>query len=266
MRVVLACLRRDVTIARNYRLALALEAIAVVAGLAIFSGVGHVVDGTRIARDTGLHGGYFPFAAVGIAVSGILNVCCDAFSRRVREDQTTGAFEALLSSPTSPRLLVLGGAAYEVVKGLGIALLTVVLAVLVFGVDLHVGAGTLVALLVALPALVVLLAAVGVVVAALGVVYKDPGPAVGLATAGVALLSGVYYPLSALPGWVSSIANALPFTWGLNALRAGLLGGDVDVVRSVALVAIALVAFPLSLVVFERAVDAARRRGSLGQY
>jgi ABC-2 type transport system permease protein len=264
--VVAACLRRDLTIARSYRLSFVLEAIAVIAGLAIFSGVGQVADGASIARDSGVQGGYFAFASVGIAVSGMLSVCCSAFAQRVREDQTTGAFEAMLASPVSPRLLVVAGAAYELLKALGLAVLTMVFAVAIFGVRLHVGGGAAVALLVGLPGLLLLLAAVGVVVAAVGVVSKDPGPLVGLATAGVSLLGGAYFPVSALPGALEAIARVLPVTWGLDALRAGLLGGDVDVLACCALVVIGVASLPVALWLFERAVDVARRRGSLAEY
>lgn len=264
--VVAACVRRDLTIARTYRLAFTLQAIAVVAGLAIFSGVGTLVDGPRFARETGIRGGYFAFAAVGIAVSGVLTVCCSAFARRVREDQTTGAFEAMLSSPTSPRLLVVAGAAYELVKGFTIAVLTIAVAVVLFGLDLHLRASSALGLLVALPALLVVLASVGIAVAAIGVVFKDPGSVVSLAAAAVALISGAYFPISALPDPLASIARAVPFTWGLDAMRGALLGGDVATWKCLGLVGIAAILLPGALWLFERAVDAARARGSLGLY
>jgi ABC-2 type transport system permease protein len=264
--VVAACVRRDLTIARTYRLAFTLEAIAVIAGLAIFAGIGHVVEDSRIARETGVPGGYFAFASVGIAVSGVLNVCCSAFARRIREDQTTGAFEAMLSMPTSPKLLVVAGAAYELARALVLALLTLLVAVLLFGVDLRLHGSSALALLVALPALMVALAAVGIAVASVGVVFKDPGPVVALATAGVALLSGAYFPIAVLPEPLDAIAKVVPFTWGLDALRGGLLGGHVAAWKCFGLVGVAIVALPCSLWLFERAIDAARRRGSLGQY
>jgi ABC-2 type transport system permease protein len=261
-----ACLRRDYKIARSYRLAFTLQAVAVLAGLAVFSGVGQLVEGGRIARETGVQGGYFAFVSVGIAVTGVLNILCTAFARRVREDQTTGAFEAMLLSPTDPKLLVVAGAAYEVVRGLALAVTTVLFAVVVFGVDLHLHARTIPALLVAFPALLVVLASVGVVIAAVGVVFKDPGPIVALATAGVALISGAYFPISVLPDPLPDIAKAVPFTWGLDTLRGGLLGAHVAVWKCVALVGIAAAVFPFALALYERALDVARRRGSLGLY
>jgi ABC-2 type transport system permease protein len=264
--VIAACFRRDFKIARSYRLAFVLEAVAVLAGLAIFSGVGQLIDSDTVARETGVSGGYFAFASIGIAITGILNVLCSAFARRVREDQTTGAFEAMLLSPSDPRLLVIAGAAYEVVKALALAVVTIVFATVIFGVDLDLHGRSALALLVAFPALLVLLASVGVVIAAVGVVYKDPGPLVALATAGVALISGAYFPLSALPDPLPDIAKVVPFTWGLDTLRGALLGSHVAIWKCLALVGIAALLFPLALALYQRALEAARRRGSLGLY
>jgi ABC-2 type transport system permease protein len=267
MRIAIAaCVRRDLTIARSYRLAFALEAVAIVAGLAIFAGVAKVVDATSVAHQTGVPGGYLAFASVGIAVTGIFNVYCAAFARRVREDQTTGAFEAMLTTPTSPRVLVIAGAAYDLARALVLATVTVFAAVVIFGVDLHLQGASALSIFVALPGLMATLAAVGIVVASVGVVFKDPGPVVALATAGIALLSGAYFPIAVLPAPLDEIAKLVPFTWGLETLRAGLLGGHVEVWKCVGLAVIGAIALPYSLRVFERAVDAARAKGSLGQY
>ena len=264
--VISACFRRDFSISRSYRLAFTFEVLAVLAGLAIFAGVGEFVNSEAIAKETGVEGGYFAFASVGLAITGVLTVLCGAFARRVREDQTTGAFEAMLLSPTDPRLLVIAGASYEVVKALVLAVVTLVFAGVVFGVDFSLQAGSILALLVAFPALLVLIAAVGVAIAAVGVVSKDPGPVVALATAGVALMSGAYFPLAALPDPLPAIAKLVPFTWGLDTLRGALLGSEIQVWKCLALVGVAVVLFPVALVAYERAVETARRHGSLGLY
>ena len=52
---------------------------------------------------------------------------------------------------------------------------------------------------------------------------------VAFATAGIAVLAGVYFPLSVLPEWLGDIARALPFSWALDLLRDCLLGGDPSV-------------------------------------
>jgi hypothetical protein len=62
------------------------------------------------------------------------------------------------------------------------------------------------------------------------------------------------------------VANLIPFTWGLTSLRATLLFGQLQTSRFAGIVLTAVVAMPLVLLVFGRAVDRARRGGTLGQY
>jgi ABC-type multidrug transport system permease subunit len=82
----------------------------------------------------------------------------------------------------------------------------------------------------------------------------------------VALISGAYFPLSALPDPLPDIAKVVPFTWGLDTLRGALLGSHVAIWKCLALVGIAALLFPLALALYQRALEAARRRGSLGLY
>lgn len=264
--VISACIRRDFGIARSYRLAFALQLLAVLSTLAIFAGVSKVVDTRQLTRESGVSGDYLAFASIGIAITGVLTVMCSAFARRVREDQTTGVFEAMLATPADPRLLVIAGAAYEVGRALVMALLTILVSVVVFGVDLTFQGKTALALVVAFPALLAVLASVGIVVAAAGVVYKDPGALVVLAASGVALISGAYFPVSVLPDPFPAIARVVPFTWGLDTLRGALLDGHVAVWKCFGLLVVGAFALPASLAIYRRAVDVARRRGSLGLY
>jgi ABC-type polysaccharide/polyol phosphate export permease len=114
--------------------------------------------------------------------------------------------------------------------------------------------------------LVAMAAAVGIAVSAFTVVFKRGSTVAGLVSAVVALVAGVYFPIAELPGSVRWIAEAIPFTWGISALRSGLLLGDVDGLRILGTLGAAVLALPLALVVFRRSVDRARRQGTLGQY
>ncbi len=88
----------------------------------------------------------------------------------------------------------------------------------------------------------------------------------GLITTGLALLAGVYFPTEVLPGPLEVIAEALPFTWGIDVLRAALLQGEVAGARLGLLVGFAVVSLPLSLWLFGLSIDRARRQGSLTQF
>ncbi|HEV2810945.1 MAG TPA: ABC transporter permease [Acidimicrobiales bacterium] len=260
-----AFIRRDWRIARSYRLQFLLEICAVPIALGMLYFLGRLVDQGSLPSDGSFSQGYFAFAAVGFAVLGMAQSALSSFSSRLRTEQTTGTFEALLSSPVSPSVVVVGSAAFDLLRATVGAGATVLVAVL-FGLRLHLSLGTAVSVLVGLPALVATFAAVGVVVASCAVVFKQVTALLGMVTTVIALLAGVYFPVDVLPGPLQVLANLLPFTWGIDVLRAGLLQGEVAGGRLGLLVGFAVVSLPLALWLFGHAVDFARRQGTLTQF
>ncbi len=140
------------------------------------------------------------------------------------------------------------------------------IAVVGFGLELSISFSSLLVLIVAVPASFGLFAAVGVVVAAFTIVFKQVATLVAFATVGIAVLAGVYFPLSLLPGWLEAIARALPFSWALDVLRAALLGGDPSLGKLALLIAFCAIAVPGAMAIFAAAVDHAKRAGTLAQY
>jgi ABC-2 type transport system permease protein len=145
-------------------------------------------------------------------------------------------------------------------------IVTIVVAVLVFGLRFDTRPGSIAIALLALVSCVVMFAALGVVVAAFTIVFKQTTSALGFVTAGLAILGGVYVPISVLPEPLHAIGEALPFTWGVDLLRQAMLGGHPDAGRLALLAGFAAISIPLALLVFFRALLHARRRGTLGHY
>jgi ABC-2 type transport system permease protein len=77
----------------------------------------------------------------------------------------------------------------------------------------------------------------------------------------VAPLSGVYYPIDVLPGWLQPAAFVLPTAWVFEGMRAVLFDGTFrgDLLLRAALLNVTYLA--LSVVFFLRVVEVARRRG-----
>ena len=111
-----------------------------------------------------------------------------------------------------------------------------------------------------------LFASLGVAVAAFTVVFKRTTALLGMVVTCLALLGGVYFPIEVFPEPLERLANAIPFTWGVDVLRASLLGGDVDPAQLAGLFGSAALLLPLALVGFSAAVRRARQTGTLAQY
>jgi ABC-2 type transport system permease protein len=261
-----AFLRRDWALARSYRLNFALQILNLVATLGIFFYLGRLVDNSSLRQDLGIESGYFSFAIVGIALLYIVQDVLSAFASRLRVDQSVGTFEAVIATPAPTWLVALGSASYEIMRSTLLSIAMILMAIVFFDLRPTLTAQSLVAYFVAFPALVALFAALGVALAAFTVVFKQAAALSELITAGLALLGGVYFPVSVLPPVVESAANALPFTWGLEALRAGTFGTDVPFGKVALLVGSSAVALPLALALFDAAVRRAKREGSLAQY
>jgi ABC-2 type transport system permease protein len=83
------------------------------------------------------------------------------------------------------------------------------------------------------------------------------------------VLSGALFPVSVFPGPLQALAHAFPAFYGINGLRDALLGDGGW--RALApdllvLTCFAVVLVPASMWLFSRAVAAAKRAGTLGNY
>jgi ABC-2 type transport system permease protein len=213
-----------------------------------------------------LERGYFAFVLIGIALLQIGQTGLTSFAQKLRQEQTTGTFEALMAVPTRPSLLILSSAAYDLLRATALGIVMIVLGLVIFDLRLEESASSYLLALVALAGSIAVFAALGVAVAAFTVVFKQSAALLGAVVGVLALLGGVWYPVSVLPTPVRTIARLVPFTWALDALRASLLRGDADVRDLLLLLAAALAGVPLALLLFSFALRRARQAGSLAQY
>jgi ABC-2 type transport system permease protein len=265
LRVIAAFLRRDFRINVSYRASFAFQGVSILLEIALFFYLSRVVDQAQFAKQ-GLTGGYFGYAAVGLAVLTTVQVSLSSYTYKLREEQTTGTFEALMAAPMSPGLLVLAGALYDLIRATVTGVVLILAAVVVFGLHLALDPGSMGLTIVALAGSLGLFASLGVAVGGFTVVFKRAAAFLAMIITGLALLGGVYFPVDVLPTPIKEIAQVLPFTWALDVVRASLLGGDVDLVKLGGLLASAVILLPMALYGFALAVRRARQTGTLAQY
>jgi ABC-2 type transport system permease protein len=263
---VAAFLRRDWAIDTSYRATFALQFVSILFLLALFFYLSRVIDPSEFSASQHLSSGYFGYAAVGLGLLEIVQAGLSSFSRKLRDEQTTGTFEALMATPANPSLIIMSSAAYDMLRATFDGLVLIVAAVVIFGLELHLDVGSAAVAVVTLIGSVGLFASLGVAFAALTVLFKRTTALLGIVVTGLALLGGVYFPIEVMPEPIETIAKALPFTWALDVLRASLLGGDIDPVQLVGLFASVVVLLPLALLGFRASVWRARRTGTLAQY
>lgn len=140
-----------------------------------------------------------------------------AFSRM----HVQGTWDALLNAPLSLDDVVLAEMLWAATKALfsGIAILVVVF---FLGIGLHPQVVLVVPLLFLIG---MTFASLGLVVNALARGYDFFTYYFTLISTPMVFLSGVYYPVDQLPGWLQSIAQILPLHAAVNLVRPLILGG-----------------------------------------
>jgi ABC-2 type transport system permease protein len=265
-RVVVAFLRRDWSVERSYRLALALGALdtAVFAVGLYFIGA-LVTDPDVLGSD--LQGGYFDFVVIGIALNTFLGVGLGGLGAGLTREQATGTIDLLLASPVEAIWLICGMLAMPFVLATAEVCLLLGLGLGLAGGGINVGGLALAVPVVALT--VASFVAVGIAAAGVIVVVKRGDPLTGPFYQVSMLLSGAVFPVDVLPGWLQGLAVLLPATWGIDATRELVLGdaGLVDVLPAIVVLAgFAVVLLPVSIASFGACLRIARNHGMLGAY
>lgn len=260
-----AFLRRDLVTAQSYRLPFVLDIGSAVLQVALFFYLSAVIDRSGADFLRAFEGGYFAYVVVGLVVMRTVDTTVRAFPGALRNEQVAGTFEALVATPPSLPTLVLGGAAYSVLYGVAVAALMAVVAALL-GVGFHATWASAGAALLAYVGCIAVFAGVGMAIAAFVVVYKQGNAVLGLVAQVLGLLAGVYFPVALLPPVLQALGRLVPLTWTLDAVRGGLLAGEVHARPVVALLVAGIVAPTVATVLLRRAVDRARREGTLAQH
>jgi ABC-2 type transport system permease protein len=258
-----ALIRRDLLITRSYRLSFGLAAVYGVLGLVLYYFISRTFEDVD-SGNLGSAPSYFAFAAVGIVVGTVLDASTTGVGYRLREEQTTGTLEALAATPIGSVELSVGLVGFPFLFASLQATFYLAFAAIFLGLDVSNASwmGFVVVLFVAGLAL----APVGVLAGAAVLVLKRGQMIAGAIVYLMTLLGGMLFPVSVLPEWLESLAKLVPLLYALDGARDALFTGS-DWEGDAAVLAVwALMLWPASLFVFERAGNRARRAGSLSEY
>jgi ABC-2 type transport system permease protein len=262
-----AFVRRDFLVAWSYRLSFVSDLVNLAGQVVVFYFIGRLVDPSVLPRYGGSEVTYLEFAAIGIVVGLFIQFGLDRVSAAMRGEQLMGTLESVLVTPTSPATIQLGSVAFDLVY---IPLRTAVfLGGITLAFGLHFSASGLLPALLLLVAFIPFVWGLGVLTAALLLTFRRGGSIVGLGVVVLGLLSGVYFPLDLLPGWLTPIAEGNPVALAIEGMRDALLGGSTlaDVGTTVLLlIPLSAVSLTIGLGAFRLAVRRERRLGTLGLY
>jgi ABC-2 type transport system permease protein len=205
------------------------------------------------------------YLLVGAVLWAYLGIIFEFMTETVAWERWEGTIEYTFMAPLSRLTHLAGMGAYSVLYGL-------IRAVALFGVvgfffDLSLPDADFVAALVVLLVASVSFIGIGMMTAVLPLISPEKGAQLGFVAQGVLLVvSGVYYPVDVLPGWMERIAAVSPATYALDGVRRAILDGDglTSMGRDLVLLAvIGVVCIPVGLALFAAGERYAKRHGKL---
>lgn len=247
----------------SYRFYLVFDLLFTVVNLLIYFFISRVFAGTRESF-VGNAPDYFSYAAVGVALSLVLQATSTGLASRFREQQVAGTLEILVAQPVTPAEITIGLTGFPFL----FATLRVTIYLLGAGLllDMDLSNADWVGFVVMLVASGFALAGIGVTLVALVLVVKRAEIFVGMVSTALAMLGGAFFTIAVLPSWLQPVAEALPTRFAFEGTRAALFEGGNWEEPALVLVGFSLVALPLSVLAFTLALVFTKRHGTLATY
>lgn len=209
---------------------------------------------------------YFGFVLLGLVATEFVFAGLATLPNAVGAGLRTGTLECLFATPTRWPTLLAGMMGYRL-------LLALARSAVLLSTGWILGASVVGNRLLSATVIIVLIALAyipfGILLAASVLAFRTMGPLRSTVLIGSTLLGGVYYPTHVIPSWIENLSSVIPLTYGLRALRQTLLEGlplgavAADIGTLVVFVVVLLV---LSGYAFHKALEYARRSGSLTLY
>jgi ABC-2 type transport system permease protein len=255
--------RRDLAIFVSYRLRFASQVASTGFSLLLLYYVSKLVRVDMFASPDD----YFAFATVGVVIFGVLTSTLAAAPATLRQELVAGTYERLLVSPFGAVAGTLSMLIFPFVYGLAHGIVTVLLAVLLFGLPVEWPSAAL-----ALPVAVLGVLAFlpfAIVITAAVLVLKQAMGASSFVVAGISVVAGLYFPVALLPDWIGWASQVQPFTPAVDLLRHLMVGTELDgspwtPVAKLAFFAGALI--PVAVWVLDRALRLGRRHATITEY
>jgi ABC-2 type transport system permease protein len=257
-----AIIRRDATLFLSYRLQAITLVVGLLFNLTVFYYISHLLTTKAISSP----GGYFGFVVVGLVIIQVLTTSLGILPVSVRQELVSGTIERFLVSAHGPVNGILAMMLFPLLNAFLTGAIMLGLAAIIFGLPLAATAPlaipvALLGSLAFMPFALVLVAAV--------VAFKQAASATQFIVSGVAIVGGLYFPISLLPGWIRWAADVQPFTPATDLLRHLLVDAPLTHpagIELLKLVAFAAVLLPLGFALLRAAIRYGQRAGTIAEY
>jgi ABC-2 type transport system permease protein len=259
-----AVLRRDMLTAVRYRSGFLMLAAGTLAELAAFYYLSRAIGPGF--RPHGMD--YFAFLLVGTGFYTFLLMGMNSFLTSVQEAQQTGTLEVLMTTATSPSVLVFLSAISAFARNTARLLFYLAAGFLLLW-KTPLTRPNFSACLVVLFLSALISISIGIFAAALQISIQKGSAVIWLLGSGAWFMTGTLFPISVLPKPLLVVAQWIPITHSLDGMRLALLQGAnwEMLTREITILSLfALILLPVSLAIFAYTVRRARLDGTLAFY
>ncbi|MBU2573583.1 MAG: ABC transporter permease [Elusimicrobia bacterium] len=267
LKQILAFIKKDFLLEKSYKVSFALGVLATFSGILVFYFTDKLF-GRRLTPYLAEYGiGYFAYVFTASAFFGYIGTGAGSYSERLRTEQLQGTLEAQLSAPVRPAVFLISLSAWNFIFASFELLIYALAALFVFRLDFS--NANLPSVCVVFLLSSVSFAALGILSSCFVLLFKCGNPAAWVLNNFEGLLGGVYFPVAVLPLWLQPLSKLLPVTYAVRAFELALhRGAGLYELRSELTILFIFTAAlaPFSVWAFGKALERARRMGTLGGY
>lgn len=258
-----AVVRRDFQMAVSYRVPFLTGLLSAFFSLTLFYFLSRLV---RVSAFESADA-YYAFAVIGLVILQVLNSTLQTPPSTLRQELVAGTFERVAVSPFGAVGTIVSMLVFPFAYALCMALAMIAFAGVIFGVGIEWATLPLAVPVAILAACA--FAPFGLILLGVVLIAKQAMAGTTWIVAMIALVSGLYFPVTLLPDWIEWSSEVQPFTPAVELLRHVIVGTplrhsvSVDLAK---LVGFAVLLLPPAIWLVDRAVAVSRRRGTLTEY
>jgi ABC-2 type transport system permease protein len=198
---------------------------------------------------------YFQFVAPGIIAMVVMMALMTGLPHAISYEKDIGTLDGMLAAPIHRLSIILGKVMAQTIRGMLQGLIILLLAVLLFGVVIQGSILLVIALII-----LTVFSFVGLGILITSFTDKEETATMVMMTLmfPMMFLSGVFFPLQQMPGYMQTFAHFLPLTYATTALRKVMvLGADVPAVATeiAILVGFGVILLVIAVPMFKRAMS-----------
>lgn len=264
---VLAFLKKDLAYESSYKFSFAVNLFAIFTGILSYYFIDKLFGHRMVGHLQEFGVNYFSYVLLSTALFGYIGVGVGSFSQRIQSEQFQGTLEAILLSPTKISVILFSLATWNLFWASLNLVIYVLLGTFLFKITF-----SNINILAALVTLVLTIASfsgLGIISAGFILIFKRGNPLDWIISNVEGLISGIYFPITILPGWLQFLAKFFPITYSIRATELSVYRGFGlwQLRKEIGfLLLFSLVLLPLSLYFFKYSLIKARKDGSLMKY